>query len=155
MDKSWESAEEDVESILRRQDEAMALLERLRLDEPVLPVRDSLTGGGRRDFRRWPTPEGVTIELHDGERWHPIPCADMGIGGARLNMLPAWVKGPVPARLKAPGIFSVLVLADVMWRESNEGKAGMRFDFVDNEERDQWSGGLIDALLARYALQQP
>jgi len=39
----------------------------------------------------------------------------------------------------------------VMWRDK-QGKAGIRFEFTDNEERDQWSGGLIDALLARHAL---
>jgi hypothetical protein len=41
-----------------------------------------------------------------------------------------------------------------MWREGggNDVKAGLRFEFQDDEERDQWSGGLIDALLARHAL---
>ena len=61
------------------------------------------------------------------------------------------MKGPSPARLKAAAMPSLLVLADVMWRD-REGKAGVRFEFADEEERDQWSGGLIDALLARHAL---
>jgi hypothetical protein len=144
----------DVEEILRLQDEAMALLERLRVEEPLQPAHVDHMGGGRRDFRRWPPPEGVTLEMHDGLRWHRAECTDMGVGGARVNRLPFTVKGPVPARLKAPGIATVLVLSDVMWREGggNDVKAGLRFEFQDDEERDQWSGGLIDALLARHAL---
>ncbi len=130
----------------------MALLERLRAEEPFLPPQGEHTGGGRRDFRRWPTPEGVTLELHDGLRWHKTDCIDLGIGGARLSRLPSWVKGPAPARLKAPAMASVLVLADVMWHDAPAGQAGLRFEFYDEEERDQWSGGLIDALLARHAL---
>jgi len=47
--------------------------------------------------------------------------------------------GPAPARLKAPGITGVLALADVMWRDK-EGRAGVRFEFHDDEERDLWSG---------------
>ena len=150
---------DDVEEILRRQDEAMALLERLRVEEPFLAPHPEHSGGGRRDFRRWPAPEGVTIELHDGARWHETVCTDMGVGGARVSHLPFAMQGPAPARLKAPGVAPILVLADVMWREGvgggdgrEGGKAGLRFEFTDDEERDQWSGGLIDALLARHAL---
>jgi hypothetical protein len=141
---------EDVEAILHRQDEALALLERLRAEEPPVRTRQQ-AGGGRRDFRRWPTPPGVTVEMHDGLRWHPAECLDMGVGGARLGQLPTWVDGPAPARLRAPGVGGVIVLADVMWKD-REGRAGLRFEFQDDEERDLWSGALIDALLAGHAL---
>lgn len=150
MNETDETA--DVEEILRRQDEALALLERLRANEPFAPASAEHEGGGRRDFRRWPAPPGVTLEMHDGLDWHAADCQDMGVGGARLNSLPSWVKGPAPARLKAPGNQPVLVLADVMWRDGQAGSAGLRFEFQDDEERDQWSGALIDALLARHAL---
>lgn len=142
----------DVEAALHLQDQAIMLLERLRAEEPFLDDPDAHTGGGRRDFRRWPTPDGVTLEMHDGLRWHMADCLDMGIGGARLNSLPDWVEGPVPVRLRALATPSVLVLADMMWRDKESGKAGLRFEFSDEEERDQWSGGLIDALLARHAI---
>lgn len=143
---------DDVAAILHRQDEAMALLERLRAEEPYTNPLTEHTGGGRRDFRRWPTPDGVTLEVHDGLGWHKADCIDMGVGGARIRNAPAWLEGPLPARLKAPEIGSVLVLADVMWRDTGEKTAGLRFEFQDGEERDLWSGGLIDALLARHSL---
>lgn len=146
---------DEVEEALRLQDEALALLERLREREPRAPVVAEAPGGGRRDFRRWPTPPGVSVELHDGRQWHPLDCRDMGVGGARVTSLPAWVKGPAPARLKAPGLGggAILTLADVMWRDPAEDRAGLRFDFMDPEERDLWSGALIDALLATQALK--
>lgn len=150
-DEFDEDVPAEVEDILRRQDEAMALLERLRAEEPFLPAKQAV-GGGRRDFRRWPAPPGVTVEAHDGLRWHTLDCVDMGVGGARLAGLPDWAEGPMPARLRAPGVNAVLVLADVMWRDKKDNKAGVRFEFQDDEERDQWSGALIDALLARHAL---
>lgn len=140
----------DVEAALDRQDAALSLLERLRAEQPLLRPRAAV-GGGRRDFRRWPTPAGVSLELHDGLRWHDTSCLDMGVGGVRLNQVPAWVQGPVPARLKAPGLPGILVLADIMWKD-REGRAGLRFEFHDEDERDAWSGALIDALLARHAL---
>jgi len=146
---------DDVEAALRRQDEALALLDRLRAAEPYRNALPEGTGGGRRDFRRWPTPDGVTLELHDGERWSLGDCLDMGVGGARMASLPVWAEGPVPARLQAPELpNAVLVLADIMWRDGvgGKGKAGLRFEFQDDEERDAWSGALIDALLARHAL---
>jgi hypothetical protein len=140
----------DVEEALERQDAALQLLERLRAEEPLAKPRSAI-GGGRRDFRRWPTPPGVTLEAHNGKRWSPLSCLDMGVGGVRLEKLPTWVQGPVPARLKAPGITGILVLADIMWKD-REGRAGLRFEFHDEEERELWSGALIDALLARHAL---
>ena len=143
---------EDVEEILRRQDEAMALLERLRIAEPLATQKGVDGPDGRRDFRRWPTPDGVAVELHDGERWQATDCTDLGIGGGRVRQLPAWVEGPAPARLKAPTGPGVLVLADVMWRDRKTDTAGLRFEFLDNEERDLWAEQLIDALLARYSL---
>lgn len=142
--------ETDIEEALRRQDEAMALLERLRLAEPVTKAKADPAGGGRRDFRRWPAPEGVTLELHNGTRWERTEAADLGIGGVRLERVPAWLQGPVPARLTSGTTPAVLALTDIMWRDGAGG--GLRFEFGDTEERDQWTATLIDALLARYAL---
>jgi len=143
--------DEDVEDILRRQDEAMALLERLRLAEAGVRREPESPGGGRRQFRRWPTPPGVSIELHDGTGWKLADATDMGVGGARLKALPDWVKGPTPARLVAPKSPPVLVLSDIMWRDNN-GAAGLGFDFLDREDHELWATSLIDALLAQYSL---
>ena len=143
--------EEDVEEILRRQDEAMALLERLRMAEHSVRREPESPGGGRRQFRRWPTPPGVSLELHDGNGWQPADATDMGVGGARVTALPAWMKGPAPARLVAPKALPVLVLSDIMWRD-NTGAAGLGFDFLDREDHELWATSLIDALLAQYSL---
>ena len=142
----------DVEAVLRRQDEALALLEQLRLSEPASGCRQAGAGSGRREGRRWPTPDGVTLELHDGIRWHPADCLDLGVGGGRVRSLPEWADGPTPARLKAGRQGSVLALADVMWHDSHTGTSGLRFEFLDSEEREAWAGLLIEALLARYSL---
>lgn len=143
---------DDVEDALRRQEEALALLERLRI---AVPSGEKAPGGearGRRDFRRWPTPDGVTLELHDGMQWHAVGVLDMGIGGSRLPAVPAWMLGPVPARLQAPSCGGILVLADVMWRDKKAGVGGLRFEFLSTEERDEWADSLLDALLARYSV---
>lgn len=142
---------EDVEAILRRQDEALALLDRLRNEEPFRRPHADSQGARRREFRRWPMPEGVSLELYDGESWQRAPVLDMGVGGARLVSLPLFADGPTPGRLKSPSSESILVLCDVMWKDS-DGHAGLRFEFRDEDERESWSGGLIDALLARHAL---
>jgi hypothetical protein len=142
---------DDVAAILARQDEALALLARLRAAEPHVRPRLDTVGEKRREFRRWPTPDGVTLEFHDGEKWRKVQCADMGIGGARLHW-PEGVLAPVPARLKTPATAAVLALVDVMWRDSKTNLTGVRFEFQDEEERDSWSGGLVDALLARHAV---
>lgn len=142
--------DEDVEGILRRQDEAMVLLDRLRMAEPIVSRDADAPGGGRRQFRRWPTPPGVTLELHNGESWHALDCIDMGVGGARVKSLPQWAEGPSPARLRSSKSVSVLVLSDVMWRDGSE--AGISFDFLDREEHELWATSLIDALLAQYSL---
>lgn len=142
---------DDVEEILRRQDEALALLGRLRAAEPFRRPRPDTLGPRRREFRRWPIPEGVSLELHDQEQWQRAPVLDMGVGGARLAGLPEFADGPTPGRLKAPSSQAVLVLCDVMWKDT-DGRAGLRFEFLDEDERESWSGGLIDALLARHAV---
>jgi len=144
--------EDDIEEVLRRQDEALTLLERLRIAEPAFADAGEHLGGGRRDFRRWPVPEGVTAEMHDGARWQPASCSDFGIGGARLAHVPAWLQGPVPVRLKGKTGPAILALGDLMWRDSASGAAGLRLEFQDPEERDLWTATLIDTLLARYAL---
>ena len=142
-----------LDAILNRQDEAMALLERLRVAEPFGSDSPDHAGGGRRDFRRWPTPDTVTLELHDSEAWRLVSALDIGVGGARVQDLPAWADGPVPARLKASGAPSVLVLSDVMWRDAAVTQTGLRFDFLDHDERDQWAGNLVNALVAKYAAE--
>ena len=145
-------AEDEVEAALRRQDDAMLLLERLRLSEPAGPKSADTLGGGRRDFRRWPAPAGITVELHDGGGWQPAASSDLGVGGARLTTVPAWLDGPVPVRLRGVSGPAVLTLGDLMWRDGPTGAAGLRFEFSDPEEHDLWTAILIDALLARYAL---
>jgi PilZ domain len=142
---------DDVEAILRRQDEAMGLLERLRLSEPFRRPKTDQLGARRREFRRWPLPEGTSLELHNSQGWELADVMDMGVGGARLNTLPKFADGPTPARLKSPTSQAVLVLCDVMWKDK-DGRAGIRFEFRDEDERENWSGGLIDALLARHAV---
>ncbi len=141
----------DVEEALRRQDEAMALLERLRIAEPAAALEPH-PGGGRREARRWTAPKSVTVELHDGLAWRAVTCSDLGIGGARLTAVPSWLEGPAPIRLKSASGPAILGLADLMWRDAKMGAAGLQFEFGDPEERDRWTVLLIDALLARYAL---
>jgi hypothetical protein len=147
-----DTTEEDVEEALRRQDEALALLEQLRVRESASAQTSENSGGGRRDFRRWPAPKGITAETHDGTRWQPAQCSDFGIGGARLSAIPTWLNGPVPVRLKGTTGTAVLALGDLMWRDGANDAAGLRLEFQDTEERDLWTATLIDALLARYAL---
>jgi len=144
--------EDDIEAALRQQDEAMALLERLRIAEPMSTEGGDYAGGGRRDFRRWPTPDGVAVEAHDSSHWQTLQCSDLGIGGVKITQLPPWLDGPVPIRLKGSTGHAILVLGDLMWRDQTSGAAGLRLEFQDQEERDLWTGVLIDALLARYAL---
>ena len=153
MEEEFTDIPDDVEEILRRQDEALALLARLREAEPYRQPRLDTTGQKRREFRRWPTPEGVKIEFHDGTAWKHIECQDMGIGGARLHW-PEKINAPCPARLTTPSTPTCVVLVDVMWRDTQGkgGLTGIRFEFQDEDERDGWSGGLIDALLARHAV---
>lgn len=143
---------DDVEDALRRQEEALALLERLRIAMPAPKAQSGEAARGRRDFRRWPTPDGVSLALHDGMQWHDAPILDMGIGGSRLPSVPAWMLGPAPARLQAPSCAGILVLADVMWRDKKAGSGGLRFEFLSTEERDEWADSLLDALLARYSV---
>ena len=141
----------DVEDALRRQDEALALLERLRMAEPAVAPAIGV-GGGRREARRWTAPKSVTVELHDGLTWRAVTCSDLGIGGVRLTAVPAWLVGTAPMRLRGASGPAVLGLADLVWRDAKMGLAGLQFEFGDPEERDQWTVVLIDALLARYAL---
>jgi hypothetical protein len=142
----------EVEAILQRQDEAMALLERLRAEEGDQPASGTTSVDSRREFRRWPAPSTVTVELHNGAEWRPITCTDMGVGGAKVSGFPGWAEGPTPARLRAAPAAAVLVLADLMWQEKASGIAGLRFEFFDNEERERWASSLIDALLAAYSV---
>jgi hypothetical protein len=146
----------DVLEAFRRQDEALLLLDRLRSEEPYLcgPPGGSDKGipAERRRHRRWSPPAGVVLELHDGRTWHMLPCCDIGVGGARTDHLPAWANGPTPVRLRIPYCGSVIALADVMWCEENVCRAGIRFEFLDEEERTRWCEGLVEALLAGQAI---
>ena len=142
---------EEVEAVLQRQDTALALLTALWAAEPFRRKVTDTKGQQRREFRRWPIPDGVTLELHDGFSWRIANVQDMGVGGARLRQLPEFADGPTPARLKTLSAQPVLVLCDVMWKD-NDGRAGVRFEFRDEDERDAWSGELIDALLASHAV---
>ena len=147
-----DTTEDDIEEALLRQDEALALLEQLRIRESTAVQTGEHSGGGRRDFRRWPAPEELTTELHDGSSWQIAQCSDFGIGGARLSAVPAWLNGPVPVRLKGTTGAAVLALGDLMWRDAANNAAGLRLEFQDTDERDLWTATLIDALLAQYAL---
>lgn len=147
-------AENEMDAALRKQDEALALLERLRITEGSKPKPADAPGGGRRDFRRWPAPEGIMVELHDGGGWQTVFSSDLGVGGARLTTVPVWLEGPVPVRLRGETGPAVLTLGDLMWRDGASGAAGLRFEFSDSEDHDLWTAMLIDALLARYALGQ-
>lgn len=146
-----EFQELEVEEALRRQDDAMLLLERLRLAEPPASP-EAPPGGGRREARRWTAPKSIIVEMHDGLSWQSMTCSDIGTGGARLTTVPAWLVGPAPIRLKGASGPAVLALSDLMWRDAKLGAVGIQFEFSDPEERDQWTTVLIDALLARYAL---
>ncbi len=64
----------------------MALLERLRVEEPSCRqtpgrAKDAAISGAGPRLR------GVTLELHDGTKWHAADVADMGVGGARPQRL--------------------------------------------------------------------
>lgn len=160
---------DDVEEVLRRQDAAMELLVRLRREEPFRLARPATDGGasgkGRRDFRRWPMPPNIMVERHDGTSWNRLSCLDIGVGGVRVatDAEDEADDGPFPIRLRLQRLEttpqsddSVIVLGDVMWRSGKAGadwQAGVRFEFLDNEERDFWNGVLIDALLTTQALQ--
>lgn len=152
MNEEFDAIPADVEEALRLQDEALSLLERLRAASTYRQRRKDSGVEKRRQFRRWPSPEGITVELHDGERWHPVAVFDIGVGGARIDALPKWMQGPAPCRLGAPSVQGILVLADIMWRTGPQKGAGLRFEFDDAEERDAWYDGLIDALLAKHAV---
>lgn len=143
----------DLEAVLERQEAALQLLEQLRADMPMTRRRRRGVGGGRRDFRRWPTPDTVTVDLHDGRQWHRVETLDCGVPGVRVIGLPAFVgEGPAVARLTTPEGGVVLVLADVMWRDAKAGTAGLFFEFQTDSDREAWSEGIIEALLSRHAL---
>ncbi|MFY7951482.1 MAG: PilZ domain-containing protein [Armatimonadaceae bacterium] len=150
MDETWISPE--VDEALRRQDEALAQLEKLRATSRLRKKRADQSGGKRRQSRRWPVPEGIVVELFDGDRWATVPVVDIGVGGVRVATLPNWMIGPAPCRLSSPTVEGIIVLCDVMWRTGDATLAGLRFEFDDADERDTWTEGLIDALLARFSV---
>lgn len=150
MDEIWITP--DVDEALRRQDEALAQLEKLRATSRLRRRRTDQTGGKRRQSRRWPVPSGITVELFDGDAWMHVPVVDIGVGGVRVASLPTWMIGPAPCRLSSPTVEGIIVLCDVMWRTRDATEAGLRFEFDDADERDTWTEGLIDALLARFSV---
>ncbi len=109
-----------------------------------------VAGGGKRGagLPRKASPWKCTT-ANSGRRLTPVTWAS---AARALPDVPAWLEGPAPARLKGAASDAVLILADLMWRDSKTGAAGLRFEFQDGEERDHWTALLIDALLARYAL---
>jgi len=145
---------DEVEAILGRQEQALRLLEQLRADLPLNSKRRRKgVGGGRRDFRRWPTPETVSIEIHDSRHWHLLDSLDCGVPGVRVAALPSWVgDGPVVVRVTTPDSGPVLALGDIMWRDKKTRTAGIFFEFQTEDDREAWGEGLIEALLSRHAL---
>lgn len=142
----------EIEEALRLQDEALILLDRLRASSTFRRKRTDHGDQKRRNFRRWPVPPGVVVELHDGNAWHGVTVLDLGVGGVRVDQLPGWMKGPTPCRLSTPSVEGIIVLSDIMWRTGPQAGAGIRFEFDDPEEREAWQDGLIDALLATHAV---
>ena len=142
----------DVDEALRLQDEALSQLEKLRSGSTLRRRNADRSGGKRRQFRRWPAPEGIRFELYDGTRWEAVTVADIGVGGVRVLSLPIWMIGPAPCRLSTPTVEGIIALSDVTWRTRNSSEAGIRFEFDDADERELWTEGLIDALLARFSV---
>jgi len=152
MSDDMHGLDPEIERALRLQDEALALLERLRTTSTFRRRRTDTGEQKRRNFRRWPVPPGVVVALHDGSSWREVKVLDLGVGGARVDALPNWMEGPTPCRLDTPSVEGIMVLADIMWRTGPQQGAGIRFEFDDAEEREAWQDGLIDALLATHAV---
>lgn len=138
-----DAGEEEIELILRRQDDALELLGRLREIEPIITTSSQ----PKRDIHRWRSSAAIKVEFHDGHQWHLVECSDIGVGGARLRSLPTWAEGPCPVRLSNVTSPGVLALSDVMWKNEDNGCTGIHFEFLDQEERDTWTNCLIDGLL--------
>ena len=148
-------AQADLERALARQEEALALLERLRASDP-LPLTDgeadvpapppASPADPRRESGRQAMPGHARLELHDGKMWQIVPCDDIGTGGARASALPEWAAGPTPARLHTspPSRPAALCLSDIMWRDTAQGTAGLRFEFLSTEEQELWADILRD-----------
>lgn len=141
----------DVERLLARQENALALLERLReadplplTDEEIAPSVLATNADPRRETARAILPPHVRLDLHDGRAWQAVPCDDIGVGGAHVSALPEWAAGPTPARLLAtpPSSPAPLCLADIMWRDAAQGTAGLRFEFLSVEEQTLWAACL-------------
>ncbi|MBC8136721.1 MAG: hypothetical protein H8F28_12605 [Fibrella sp.] len=147
------SATERKTAITSRED-AVRLLNQLRANLPESHTnRRRGKGGGRRDSRRWTPPSSVTFEIYDGETWHFVEALDCGIPGVRVTRLPAFVgENPAVMRLTTPDSGVVLVTGDVMWKDSRAGTAGIQFTFQNDEDREAWFEGLVEALLSRHAM---
>lgn len=134
--------------------EALQLLIQLRADLPSSSAGQRRgRGGGRRDSHRWVPPDTVTFELYDGETWQRVEALDCGIPGVRVMDLPEFVgNGPTIVRLTTPDSGIVLVTGDVMWHDKKAGTAGLQFTFQNDEDREAWFEGLVEALLSRHAM---
>ncbi len=148
-----EPEERSETSMDSNQSHALRQLKSLRAKLPVHDAQDHKgRGGGRRDYRRWLTPDLVTVELYDDAVWHPVETLDCGIPGVRVIGLPAFVgNGPAVVRLTTPTC-SVLVLGNVMWSDKRAGTAGLYFEFNSDHDREAWFEGLVEALLSSHAL---
>ncbi|MBC7807427.1 MAG: PilZ domain-containing protein [Akkermansiaceae bacterium] len=141
------------QTAMTTREEATRLLVELQATLPPPVASRHGKGGGRRDSRRWIPPETVTIEVYDGELWHALEALDCGIPGVRVMDLPGFVgDGPAVVRLTTPDSGVVLVTGDVMWHDREAGTAGLHFTFQNDEDREAWFGGLVEALLSRHAM---
>ena len=133
---------------------AKPLLARLRGELPGL-ARQSRRGlgGRRRDFRRWTPPDGVTVEIYDNEKWREVMILDCGAGGVRIvePLLFVAVRHIV-VRLCTPDTGTVLVIAEIVWRNEKAKTAGLHFLWDAEDDRTVWHEGLVEALLSRHAL---
>lgn len=139
--------------VVTTREEAISLLGPLSAALALTRRKRTGKGGGRRDSRRWTPPEKVTFEIYDGATWHPVEALDCGIPGVRVADLPGFVgEGPALLRLTTPDSGAVLVTGDVMWQDPSAGTAGLRFTFQNDEDREAWFEGLVEALLSRHAM---
>ncbi len=143
-----------VPAIVTRED-AVRMLSRLRatLPSPSPPLRRDGGGNGRRESPRWVPPDTVTIDVYDGDVWHAVEVLDCGIPGVRVMDLPGSVgAGPAVMRLTTPRGGTVLVVGNVIWRDTVTGSTGLQFTFQTDEDREAWFEGLVVALLSRHAM---
>lgn len=147
-------APQPADAVIFTRDDVSRVLGELRAGVPPRPTGQFRgKGGGRRDARRWIPPDTIEFEIYDGEGWHRLHALDCGVPGARVTNLPVFVKeGFVALRLTIPEDGVVLVAGEIMWLDAKAGIAGIQFTFENNEDREAWFEGLVEALLSRHAM---